>query len=533
MIIVIRIFGFVAALVVLGFGALTPASAQSSQCSMAPGAVVQLTGTPHLFVADSQGVLHWGGDTRGFAGKFIDWNNRCSVGLDALRAMPRGDPYLSSGLPKIGDPIYLSKWEDSEASPTLLHILSIADVELFGINERNYGNFVLDRAVWEQRYGFNVTTLRVGPLASAASFAWAPADQSSYSQLLENLTNIETTALFRAVQSGTAPEVILPRIADCERSGLENFDRTRNAGTALSTAQDCLNRLNLGGGGVAPTPPPSTGVPPAPTNVRAIPLGGNVIRLTWNDVPNEIGYRIYGGDQQTPSNTFVTSTPPNVISVDVPGRLPNTVYCYAVSAFNTVGESIAAGPACTTSSGGGGGMPGAPINVTVTQLPSLTSQPVIRVDWIDTAFNENGFQIIRNDQVIGTVPANTITYTDTSASPTGPTCYRVAALTDQGPAVSEQACLGGGGGTAAPSAPTNLRVIVLAPNQGVQLNWTDTSNNEAGFQILRDDQLIDTVGTNVTTYVDSKWSPAAPSCYRVVAFNNVGTATSPRVCPGA
>src|SRR5438067_10603905 len=126
---------------VLVLGAPAAASAQSSQCSMTNGAVVQLTGTPHLFVVDASGVLHWGGDTRGLAGKFIDWNNRCTVGLDALRAMRRGDPWLSSGLPKIGNPIYLSKWEDSETSPTLVHIQSIADVELFGINEANYGNF--------------------------------------------------------------------------------------------------------------------------------------------------------------------------------------------------------------------------------------------------------------------------------------------------------------------------------------------------------------------------------------------------------
>ena len=53
--------------------------------------------------------------------------------------MQRGDPWLSSGLPKIGEPIYLSKWEDSDPAPTLLHIQSIADVELFvdGIRVNN------------------------------------------------------------------------------------------------------------------------------------------------------------------------------------------------------------------------------------------------------------------------------------------------------------------------------------------------------------------------------------------------------------
>src|SRR4051812_39789497 len=86
-------------IIVLSVGAV-PASA--SACSLTTGAVVQLTGTPHLFIVDGSGTLHWGGDTRALAGKSIDWNNMCTVGLDALRQMRRGDPWLSSGLPKIG-----------------------------------------------------------------------------------------------------------------------------------------------------------------------------------------------------------------------------------------------------------------------------------------------------------------------------------------------------------------------------------------------------------------------------------------------
>ena len=65
----------------------------------------------------------------------------------------------------------------------LLHIQTIADVELFGINTGNYTNFVMDRAAYESRYGFRVGTLRIGPLASAASFAWTPTEQSTYAQL--------------------------------------------------------------------------------------------------------------------------------------------------------------------------------------------------------------------------------------------------------------------------------------------------------------------------------------------------------------
>src|SRR5215216_3226345 len=199
----------------------------TAQCTYAPGTPVQLVGTPHLFIADDQGVLHWGGDTRALAGHDIAWGNQCTVTLSELTAATRGDPWLSAGLPKIGEPIYLAKWEDTDRAPRLLHILSIADVELFGINTANYGNFVLDRGPWEQRFGFNAATLRVGPLASAASFAWSEADRAAYAQLLTDMEVSETEALFRAQSSGTGPETALPRIATCEKQGLDLFDTSR------------------------------------------------------------------------------------------------------------------------------------------------------------------------------------------------------------------------------------------------------------------------------------------------------------------
>lgn len=76
-----------------------------AQGTFAPGTVVQLQGTPHLWFTDDHGVLHWGGDTRALAGRHIDWRSRATVSLDRLRELPRGDPWLSAGLLKDGDPI--------------------------------------------------------------------------------------------------------------------------------------------------------------------------------------------------------------------------------------------------------------------------------------------------------------------------------------------------------------------------------------------------------------------------------------------
>jgi hypothetical protein len=151
----------------------------AAPAALAPGAVVGLAGTPHLWIADDQGMLHWGGDTRALTGKYVNWSDRRDVSLVELQALPIGDPWLSAGLLKDGDPIYLVKWETEWEHPTLLHIQSIADVELFGINGSNYGNFVLDKTAWEARYKRSADVLQRGVLASAVPSAQAVAPASS------------------------------------------------------------------------------------------------------------------------------------------------------------------------------------------------------------------------------------------------------------------------------------------------------------------------------------------------------------------
>ena len=159
------------ALAVIGLliSTLAPVLMVQAQGVFAHGAVVALQGTPHLWIADEQGGLHWAGDTRALAGRHVRWDNRIEVTLAQLQGLHRGDPWLSAGLLKDGDPIYLVKWETEWPQPRLLHIQSIADVELFGINGSNYGNFVLDLATWEQRFGLSAAGLPRATLPAATA----------------------------------------------------------------------------------------------------------------------------------------------------------------------------------------------------------------------------------------------------------------------------------------------------------------------------------------------------------------------------
>jgi hypothetical protein len=169
------VLGILIALLAPGLPAF---ASQSFQQTVPNGTVIALAGTPHLWIGDDQGMLHWGGDTRALSGRFVNWGDTRQVSAEQLRSFRMGDPWLSAGLLKIGDPIYLVKWETSETQPRLFRIQTIPDVEIFGINGSNYGRYVMERAPWERQFPFNVDTLQrlelppaVAPAATATSAA--------------------------------------------------------------------------------------------------------------------------------------------------------------------------------------------------------------------------------------------------------------------------------------------------------------------------------------------------------------------------
>ena len=77
-----------------------------------------------------------------------------------------------------------------------------------------------------------------------------------------------------------------------------------------------------------------------------------------------------------------------------------------------------------------------------------------------------------------------------------------------------------------PTAPTNLNAAV-ANYQQISLSWTDLSNNEDGFKIIRNNVETDMVGENITTYLDTGLAPATTYNYKVVAYNVDGNSPEP------
>jgi hypothetical protein len=107
------------------------------------------------------------------------------VGAADIRALPRGEPWLSTPLVRIDQPgwpdgagaMYLPKWEQGQAQPTLLHIRSIEDVQLFGITQDNWGRLVKDAPAWQGEIGLAPAALPRGvlpPVVAPPPVAAAP-----------------------------------------------------------------------------------------------------------------------------------------------------------------------------------------------------------------------------------------------------------------------------------------------------------------------------------------------------------------------
>jgi hypothetical protein len=152
-----------AALAASTMGAISVAAAPVS-VRPTPGQVVAVSGTPNLWIADSQGVLHFASDPVALAGQSVDWQSRVDLTADELETLSVGAPWLSMALVRIGDQIYVPQWDPrtNASAPTLRHIQTTDDLTMLGVGAGNYQEIVLDEATWEQRYGLSIDEVAFG-----------------------------------------------------------------------------------------------------------------------------------------------------------------------------------------------------------------------------------------------------------------------------------------------------------------------------------------------------------------------------------
>ncbi len=208
----------------------------------------------------------------------------------------------------------------------------------------------------------------------------------------------------------------------------------------------------------------------------------------------------------------------------------------------------------TGNPGGGGSVawpPSAPSG-----LKAVAKAPTqIDVTWTDNAKDEKGFRLYRREngggdwQLIAHLGANVQMYKDGAVEPGKDYSYRALAYNDNGfSGYSNEhnattPATGGGNNDSGkpvdpppvnnpapatpPTAPTGLHVTARSSNQ-IDVTWTDTSDNEAGFKLYRRDnnggswQLIATLDAGATTYKDGTAEAGRNYSYKVLAYNNAG-----------
>lgn len=116
----------------------------------------------------------------------------------------------------------------------------------------------------------------------------------------------------------------------------------------------------------------------------------------------------------------------------------------------------------------------------------------------------------------------------------------VATLADDGASFNARVTAGPttvDGGTArlivnlaAPAAPTGLSVLPGASGTSALLRWTDNSNNETGFEVIRvsngQDLVVATVNPNQTTFTLTGLTPGASETLRVRALRSASNRTA-------
>ena len=170
-------------------------------------------------------------------------------------------------------------------------------------------------------------------------------------------------------------------------------------------------------------------------------------------------------------------------------------------------------------------------NMPILATASVVSETSIKTIWTDESDNETNFVLEVSQganstyDIVAILPSGTTEYTQTGLVPGVQYRYRVKATN-----VSGSSPYTNMNSISTPlQAPTNVISQVLSSS--IQLNWTDNSSNETGFEIYRSIStnanylLLSTTSAGTTSFTDSGLTPATTYYYKIRSVNLVSSSS--------
>jgi len=194
-----------------------------------------------------------------------------------------------------------------------------------------------------------------------------------------------------------------------------------------------------------------------------------------------------------------------------------------------LGRYLKAGPGGAVSPVG---RKGAPPDAPAGLMAAAVSESEIDLAWTDATNKEDGFAVERRRadqedfQEVGQVGAGVINYSDTGLSAMTTYLYRIVAINDVGDSPpSNTAPATTFAAPAAPPPPAENLVAAALDHASIQLAWNDTSSDEQGFMVVRNDVgVVTTTLADVTGYTDTGLADDTLYSYTIVAVNSAGNA---------
>ncbi len=260
----------------------------------------------------------------------------------------------------------------------------------------------------------------------------------------------------------------------------------------------------------------------APTGLTGVALSTSQIKLTWNDITGELGYRVYQWNGV--SAVLAGTVAKNVTTFTVKSLPANQSQWFQVEAFDlsTTARSAWISVATVADS------IKAPTNLKLTSI----TQTTMTLQWTNaagaTSYNIYSWDGTRS-VLLGTTTPNTPAFKAANLTPGTVYYFYVQSINNTNSATSDW--VSGTTTSFGIGAPTNVKAQVISSST-IGLSWKDVTG-ETGYRIYEWDgnasttpTVVTTVAANTTGYQVTGLVPGKAYWFYVQAFNGANSANS-------